>query len=812
MNKDITVEFKLKRRLLINGFYNDIFRSYISTVVRRPICVITIIALITLLFAWKASGLVLENNRELWLPHGHPYVETTRVIHDVFGGRNIVVIGIQPNTGDIYQPFLIDKIARLQKAISRIPESVKHDITSLAANKVKSIKGNEEGMEVHRMLTFPLSSESIAQLKRDIQDNPFYIRSLVAENGGAAAIVVDFKMQKDSSTFAKLIDSIKSAIQPELDDSVTIYLGGAPVQYAEVEHYTTSANLYFGIAFFIIMLVQYRSFRSLQGMLLPMLTGSLSVVWGLGVFAFLGINLDVLNTVTPILIMAVTSGHAIQILKRYYEEYLRKCRENPLNLSTMELSKAAVIDSLTLVGPIMIIAGSIAVVTFLSLTASGILMVRHFGLLAGLGILSAMILEMTFIPAVRSLLPPPRLNKGHGKNDLQGFIDRTLSNISACVVLGKAPAILIGGTLIVALVATGITRLKVDNSTLRYLSEANKVRSDDTNINSIFAGTNTLFFLIEGTGRDSIKNPDVLHGIERLQTILEQQPEVGKTQSFTDLIKQMNRAMHEDNPLYYSIPERQDTVAQYLLLYSMSGDPLDFDNYVDNEYQKALIWVFLKNDSTANAKAIYESMQPIISKIFPAGITVSLGGSLPEAIAMNDVVVREKIINTGEMIAVIFVLASLIFRSIVGGIFVITPVLFIVLANFGSMGWLGIPLDMGTATTASMAIGIGADYEIYLLYRFREELIRTKNLQIATRESLLTSGKAILFVAFSIAGGYAVLLASDFGFYRQLAFSVITTMLISAASALLFLRSMIVVFKPSFIFSRLPKFVDINRR
>jgi hypothetical protein len=170
----------------------------------------------------------------------------------------------------------------------------------------------------------------------------------------------------------------------------------------------------------------------------------------------------------------------------------------------MELSKTAVIDSLTLVGLIMIIAGFIAVVTFLSLTASRILMIHHFGLLAGRRILSAMILEMTFIPTVRSLLPPPRLKTGQGKNDLQDFIDRTLSNISASVVLGKAPAILIGGTLVVA---------------CRHIRP---------------------------------------------------------------------------------IPA----------LISMSGDPQDFDNYVDNEYQKALIWVFLKNDSIANARAIYESMQP----------------------------------------------------------------------------------------------------------------------------------------------------------------------------------------------------------
>jgi predicted RND superfamily exporter protein len=103
-------------------------------------------------------------------------------------------------------------------------------------------------------------------------------------------------------------------------------------------------------------------------------------------------------------------------------------------------------------------------------------------------------------------------------------------------------------------------------------------------------------------------------------------------------------------------------------------------------------------------------------------------------------------------------------------------------------------------TTAAMAIGIGADYEIYLLFRFREELARTGSVLAATRASMLTSGKAILLVAISVASGYAVLQASDFAFYNQLSNMVTTTMVISASFALFFLRALMMLFKPRFIF------------
>ncbi|MGH8488459.1 MAG: efflux RND transporter permease subunit [Gammaproteobacteria bacterium] len=722
------------------------------------------------------------------------------MIQDVFGGRNVIVIGVYPKHGDIYQPRVLEKITRIQKNITRIPEAVKHNVLSLAARKVKAINGTQEGMVVHPMLErIPSTEEEIGRLKEDVVSNPFFIKTLVAEDGTAAAIIADFKINEDIPRYTELYESITTVIDDERDDSVTFHVGGAPVQYALVEHYTTEAPRYFGISFLIIMLIQYWSFRSFQGMLLPMLTASLSVVWGRGIMGLAGVNLDVLNSVTPILIMAVTAGHAIQILKRYYEEYQRLAEQSAGSVLPRELNRVAVIDSLVRIGPVMIAAGVISGITFFSLTAGGTTMIRHFGLFAGSGILSALILEMSFVPALRSLLPAPPLRASAIRRQ-RSLVDTWLSVLSDRVAQGRAPWILAGGLLLIVVTAAGTLRLQVDSSTLRYLAPTNQVRVDDTQINRTFGGTNTIYFLVEGQGQDSLKDPEVLRGMERLQVFLEQQRGVGKTQSLADLIKRMNQAMHNDDPAYFMIPNSRELVAQYLLLYTVSGEPQDFDNFVDNDYQKAVVWVFLKEDSTAFAEELYEMAKPLIARYFPPGVKIRIGGSVPETIAMNEVVVKEKLMNILQMAIVIFLLSSLILRSFVGGLFVVAPVLLIVLANFGAMGWFGIPLDMGTATTASIAISVGADYEIYLLYRFKEEFARTRDLQAATEASLLTAGKAVLFVALSIAGGYAVLLTSDFGFYSQLSLAVIMTMLISAVSTLLLLRSMMVVFKPRFVF------------
>jgi predicted RND superfamily exporter protein len=379
-------------------------------------------------------------------------------------------------------------------------------------------------------------------------------------------------------------------------------------------------------------------------------------------------------------------------------------------------------------------------------------------------------------------------------------LDRFLTAVADNLVGGRAPVIVAGGLLVLAVVGAGMLRLRIDNNFKLYFSPDSAVRVDDRILNATFGGTNSIQFLVQTPETDGIKDPRVLKGMERLQAFLETQPDVGKTQSMVDLIKRMNQAMHADEPAAYAIPESQDLVAQYLFLYSLSGDPQDFDNLVDNDYRRATVWAFVKDDSTTSADILARKARTVIDESFPPGVTVQMGGSLPQLIALNDVIVSDKFRNMAQMAAVVFALGAIILRSLVGGLFVVTPLFAVMLANFGLMGWLRTPLDISAMTTAAMAIGIGADYEIYLLFRFKEELARTGSVLAATRASMLTSGKAILLVAISIIAGYAVLQASEFAFYNTLSNMVTATMVISAFFALFFLRALMMLFKPRFIF------------
>lgn len=778
------------------------FRPYAEWIIAHRFIVMLAILGVTALLVTRIGALQFDSNPNLWAPQKHPYVETTNLLEQIFGGTNITVIGIVPKQGDVYQPKVLEKIKRIQEQVELIPHAVRHNILSFAARKVKHIKGGTDGMEVRPMMeTVPQTPTEIEKLKAAVASMPIYINTLVSPDSKAASIVADFKQDETVPTSIAMLEALRKIVNSERDDSVDIYLGGKPVLGESADRQFFKMPIYFGAALLVIMLIQYWSFRSFQGMLLPMLTGITSVIWSLGLMGLLGVHIDPLNTTTPILIMAVAAGHAIQMLKRYYEEYHRL---QSAGKSAREANREAVVESLVRVGPVMITAGLIAVITFFSLAGTGIPMVQHFGVFAGGGVLATMLLEMSMIPVLRATLRPPKKRETE-RESAAGILDKFLLWVANHLVGGHAQRIIIGGLALLVLAGGGLFFLYVDNNFKLYFKPMSELLVHDRALNDRFGGTSTIQFLIQTGEQDGIKDPKVLQGMEKLQTFLESQPDVGKTQSLVDLIKRMNQAMHGDEKEFYTIPASRELVAQYLFLYSLSGDPQDFDSFVDNDYQRAVVWTFLKNDSAAYTDVLAKKAQALIAASFPPGVTVQMGGSLPQMVALNEVIVADKFRNMLQMAAIVFVLGAIVLRSLAGGIFVVLPLLAVVVANFGVMGWLGTPVDLSAVVSASMAIGIGADYEIYLLFRFREELARSGNVLTATRASLLTSGKAILFVAISIIGGYAVLQTADFAFYNQISNMVTATMTISAFFALFFLRALMMIFKPRFIFGDKPE-------
>ncbi|MCG3117261.1 MAG: MMPL family transporter [Candidatus Manganitrophus sp. SA1] len=837
-------------------------KRYVEKIVGHPYLVIFSVLLITLFFFTQFRNLQMMFDPKSILPQNHPYVQLNNKIEEAFGGSRVVVIGIHNKKGDVFNPATLSKVKGITDDVKKIAGIKEENVVSIADRKIKYVVGTEDQIKITQLMDgeVPTTSEGLSELKKRVYSNDLFLNSLVSKDGTAAAVIVDFgpivpgewegeggaagaasggenwqqwqkgegsvstgepkqsqaapqqtaekeegwkKWQGNESNSACgawqksepgkwLADSL---IHCQLQDITAkysdadhqIYLGGMPIvlSYFEADSFRMLAVL-FPIAILIIGILHYIAFRTWQGLFIPLVTSLLAVAWAMGMMGLTRTPLDPWNAMTPILILAIAAGHSVQILKRYYEEYER-----------LGDSKQAVIESTTQVGLAMVTAGVIASASFASLITFKLKTFQSFGLFTAFGILSALVLELTFIPAIRSVLRPSRKKRVVRGPDL---LDRFLSSLASQVTGSGRTIILTGAALFFVVSVIGTLRVQVSNSNRSQFFESTLLRQDERALNEKFAGTSTFYILLEAQKEGALKNPNVAQAVDRLQRRLESVPEVGKTESYVDYVKQMNQTLNGGDPAFNKVPDAQDQIAQFLFLYSVSGNPADFARLMRPQQEEAVIWVFLKSDDTRLAEELIQIVEQARDADFtPHQVSLGVAGSSPVVVALNEEMIRGKALNIIQIAAITFLMTALVRRSLLGGFFVIIPLALSVLINFGIMGLSGITLGIGTAAITAMAVGIGADYEIYLIFRLREEFKKSKNIEEAIRTTLQTSGKAIIFVAIAVSAGYGLLAFTGFYLHME-GILVPLAMLTSSLGALTILPALVIIFKPKFVF------------
>lgn len=770
---------------------------YGEWVVRNRLVMLAITLAITVVMGLQLRNLSVIVDADELLPRDHPFVVVTERVQEIFGNRFTVVIGVTPESGDVFTPPTLEKVLDITQRLSVTEGVAPGNIQSLAAPRAKDISGNADGLVVTRLLDHVPATLAEAQaIKARLAANPAYKDVLVSSDGRTAAIYVEFP--KDPKGFGHVMDKVEAAVAPARDGSVTIAVSGQPAFLAALETFSKRMAWLLPIAVVLIGLIHLEAFRTVQGLILPLVTAILALIWSLGIMTMAGVHLDPFNNLTPILILAVAAGHAVQMLKRYYEEF-----DTRSDMAPRAASRAAVVATVAAVGPVMVAACLIAALSFLSLIVFDIQAIRTFGIFCGLGILSIAVVELSFTPALRAILPPPRRREMAAEKAVTNW-DRLAGRLAAMVGTPRARSRVFAASLVTfGVLALLGSQVHIDNSVRSFFTSDLPQRQDDAKLNQAMAGTNTFYVLIEGKTDDAIKDPKVLAAMERTQAFLAAQPGVGHTLSIVDLLKQMGRGMNGGAEEAATLPASADLISQYLLLYSMSGEPGDFDGLVDYPYRNAIIQAFVKTDSSAWLADLNTRLLPVIEANFPADVTVRLGGSVTTPTAMNEVMVSGKMQNIAQIFLAVFLVSAVMFRSLKLGLLILVPLTATLAAVFGIMGALNIPLQIATATLAALALGIGADYAIYLTWRLREELRRTGDEAVALRNTFASAGKAVLFVASAVAGGYAVLMASP-GFNIHIWLGLLTTvaMLAGAVSTLTLYAALLLTLRPAVVFGK----------
>lgn len=378
--------------------------------------------------------------------------------------------------------------------------------------------------------------------------------------------------KNDSARQQFVLQQITKIIEKETEGKkLIVKIVGEPVQSRNSKNFMLSDLVgLIPLVAIIVIISLYLSFHTLEGTLLPLLTVIMSSSISVGLMGLLGYTFTLVSSVIPVALIAVGSAYGIHVLTHYYVQV-----EQLTGTITKKMHEEALLKGLKEVWKAVLLAGITTVVGFISLITSPLQPLHSFSIFTAIGVALSLIFSVTIIPAILLLKDPSTIAKKrdlkiikHATKKVKAKLER-LSNLRGNkseneakgdtlysifkLFCGSNTRITLTSLFIVILSIAGLKLLKVDTALINYFPKESEFRQDIDYVDNSFAGTNSVFFLVEGPEKGDISNPEILKAVDEMQEYLQKKfPEIGKIVSLTSFIKRINQVFND--PATY-IPE-----------------------------------------------------------------------------------------------------------------------------------------------------------------------------------------------------------------------------------------------------------------
>ena len=632
-------------------------------------------------------------------------------------------------------------------------------------SETRVIPVNDSGK---RML--PQTPAEFAAFKEALRRNPAFEKGIYATDGQGRITDMGFLIRFDDMASS---DPIAREILEIVDshDELDIICQGEPIVYIKVNNYMyRDLTRLVPLVMVVAVLVFFINFRSFRGVVLPFMTLSMATLWILGLMGWLGVKITAVGVSIPVLMIAVGSSYGIHILNQYYAEFdqiSEKGRNKGLE------------DSMSHISVTVLLTGLTTFIAFMTLSTHHLQALRDWGIFCALGVMFAVLISSSIIPAGLRLLPhrPEKRGPALARFNLPKFnlIDKGLRLMGriATVHYGKVLAVVL---LLVPLSVMGLSHLSVETALLQYFKKGDPIRESAREIGDKFGGRWGFMILIDSGEINGAKSSDFLKTIEQFRGWLEAEENadlcIGRTDAFSDFVKTMHMAMHNDRQKYYRIPEKDMTIMDYLEIFSGRDENSDgradrFEAYVDPFFQTCNVIARLdrKNGEilgTAGLEHIFNRISAHLDRNLPEQYEYRITGHPKMGIKSVDYIVGGQIQSLLLTFVVVGLVVLLLLRNPGAALLSLIPMGIAVMINFGVMGGFGIPLDIVTSIIAAITIGIGVDDTIHFFNTFRSCRECGADVDAAIHRTLEVAGKAIIFTSLALICGFSVLTLSPF--------------------------------------------------
>jgi predicted RND superfamily exporter protein len=716
-------------------------------------------------------GIRFDNSLESFLRSGDPSMERYDVFRAQFGRDERIVIGLA--APDVFAPELLERLRRLHEDIEREVPYVE-DVLSLV--NVRLTRGLEDELVVESLRDhWTRKPEELARLREFVLATPLYRNLLVSEDADFTTIVIQpftystkaeagdplggFGDEADAGAASEgpaylteaeareLVAALEQVVARHRSSEHPLWMVGGPVMGVRTNQMLGRDIQRFVLASIAAIAVLLALlFRRISGVVLPLTVVLASLASCLGLLVVLDIPLSLTLGTLPAFLLAVGICDAVHLLVIVYRE-LAAGRPKPDSIAFAlgHSGLAIVMTSLTTAGGLV------------SFVFAELQHIHDLGIVAPIGVLLALAYSLTLLPALLAVVPLEARARAQGRHGGRAT-DRVLTRLGDFAT-GHPGWVLAGTGVLLVLGGLGVARVRLAHDSLQWFPETDPLRIASERIDAELEGVTTLEFIVD-TGRENgLHEPAVLEQLSRAAQWARDRKgaiPVSSSISIVDVVKETNRALHENRADHYAIPASRALVAQELLLFEQSGSD-DVEEVTDSRFQVARLtlrtpWVdaiayppFIEGIS-ARFREILDSD----ATFYVTGVAELLGRAF-----------HAMVVTLARSYAVALLVITPLMVFLIGklgrGLVAMIPNLIPVFLTVGLMGWLDIPMDGATLLVGAIVLGVAVDDTIHFMHKFGRYLEDTGDPRRAVHETLMTTGSALLFTSLVLAAGFGTI-------------------------------------------------------
>ena len=773
-------------------------------VLRNRVAVGGLLVLISLVMVYYCTRVVIATKFDDFFPSYHHNVLLYQEWHKYGGAQNLNVM-IEAKDGDIFNPTTLQKIHDIQVDVDKLPGVDHNQVLSLASYRVSYAEASPGSLLIKPFMfpEIPKTPEGIQDLKRIVMANRSTISHLVSSDLKSAEVVASFNER--GLDYKTLFYQVQEIVKKYQDANNRIYVAGEPIVRGYGYYYEPVVAILFVTAVAVMILILWATGGQRSRWWAPIVTGTLSAVWGLGFVGLMGYDFDPVMLVIPFILTARDMSHGIQWQGRYHDELDR--------LGDKYAACAATTDFMLPPGFLSIMA-DISGIVFISF--GGIPVLQHIALAGTVWLAGSLTMVFIFQPILMSYLPIPEIKHRRAKiesgliRNITGWFE-WLAHVPTRPGTLRAGLLIGSGLFLVYGIVSGL------DSKIGYSTPGTPLYKANSKVNRDIAAVGKKFPLEDGwvilttpsyPNPQSVIGPEVLRMVGDMRSYLFQDPKVAQVVSFSSTVTEpFNQMFNYGYPKYLAVPATIEVSGNLWFLYLNGSAPGELERYISGRANNdTCIRVLLRDHTYGTLNDIRDRIQAFVDQRVTPDKKLSnvhvdyLAGIAGLYLAANDVLKKLDFLNITFVLAVVWLFCVFSFRSFVAGFMFLFAC---VLANFGAFIYMNIRaigLTIDTIPVISLGIGLGVDYGIYTVSRIRDEVMGGMEVDDAIVLALKTTGVAVFNTFLVMIGGIFPWIFSPLLFHSQMSTLLIFLMGTNMIAGCIVLPCYLSWARPKFVF------------